>query len=274
MAKSGEDDHGPLFLDDVVVSLDREHRGMIAELLEKEFSGRQVIILTHDRGWYTELRQQLDARNWSFRALLPYDTPKTGIRWSHKTTTFDDARSHLEDRPDSAGNDARKILDVELALIVERLQIRMPYLRAHKNDQRMAHDFLERFIGDGKKCFQTKSGGDYVAYTEAIEAFAQADKLLVSWGNRASHTFDVVRAEASKLVEACEEALNMFNCPSCKRGVWFADAAGSKSLHAWHRSPSGRSTLESPSIPAPEPRANSPRPPALSATRPLPYNSI
>jgi recombinational DNA repair ATPase RecF len=230
MAKREAGIDRPLFLDDVVVSLDRNHRGMIVELLEKEFSGRQVVILTHDREWYTELRQQLDGKNWGFKALLPYDTPTIGIRWSQKTTTFGDARAHLKDRPDSAGNDARKIMDVELALIAERLQIRLPYLRADKNDKRMAHNFLERVVADGKKCFQKKSGEDYKVHTDAINAFDQADRLLVSWANRASHTFDLVHPEATKLIEVCEKALDLFECSSCGKRVWFADAAGSESI--------------------------------------------
>jgi recombinational DNA repair ATPase RecF len=230
MAKREERDDRPLFLDDVVVSLDRNHRGMIAELLENELSDRQVIILTHDREWYTELRQQLDDKNWIFKALLPYETPTIGIRWAHRVTTFADARAHLNDRPDSAGNDARKIMDVELALIAERLQIRLPYLRADKNDKRMAHDFLERFVADGKKCFQKKSGVDYKVHTDAIKAFSDADRLLVSWANRASHTFDLVRSEATKLIDVCEKALEFFECPSCGKRVWFADAGGSASI--------------------------------------------
>ncbi|MCX5800713.1 MAG: AAA family ATPase [Candidatus Eisenbacteria bacterium] len=137
MAKREADKDRPLILDDVVVSLDRNHRGMIAEVLDKEFSGRQVLLLTHDREWYAELRQQLDSKNWTFRALLPYETPDIGIRWSHKTTTFGDARAHLKKRPDSAGNDARKIMDIELSLIAERLHIRLPFLRADKNDRRI-----------------------------------------------------------------------------------------------------------------------------------------
>ena len=51
MAKRDADKDRPLFLDDVVVSLDRNHRGMILGLLEKEFSERQLVILTHDREW-------------------------------------------------------------------------------------------------------------------------------------------------------------------------------------------------------------------------------
>ena len=230
MANRDADKDRPLFLDDVVVSLDRNHRGMIVELLEKEFGGRQVVILTHDREWYTELRHQLDGKDWVFRTLLPYETPDLGIRWSHKTTTFDDARAHLAERPDSAGNDARKIMDVECALIAERLQIRLPYLRADKNDKRMAHDLLERFVADGGKCFQKRVGEDYKVHRDAIDALRNADRLLTSWGNRASHSFDVVRPEASKLIDACEEALKFFTCASCGKSVGFADSASSESV--------------------------------------------
>lgn len=228
MAKREVAHDRPLFLDDVVVSLDRNHRGMIVELLGAYFSGRQVVVLTHDREWYTELRHQLDGKSWAFKALLPYETPDIGIRWSHKTTTFDDARAHLKERPDSAGNDARKIMDIELALIAERLQIRLPYVRGDKNDKRMAHDFLERFVADGRKCLQKKVDNDYVTHADAIAAFDEADALLVTWGNKASHTFDVVRPEATKLIDTCEKALEFFKCPACTKAVWFADATGSK----------------------------------------------
>ena len=231
MAKQVADQDRPLFLDDVVVSLDRNHRGMIQELLEKEFSDRQVIIFTHDREWYTELRHQLDGNNmWIFKTLLPYETPDVGIRWSQNATTFDDARALIQERPDAAGHDARKIMDVELAMIAERLQIRMPYQRSDKNDRRMAHDFLMRLISDGKKCFQKKSGNNYVENADAINALDKADRLLISWGNRASHTFHIAKSEALKLIEACEAALAVFKCNSCNppSNIWFLDASQSK----------------------------------------------
>lgn len=224
MAKREAKEDRPLILDDVVVSLDRNHRGMIVELLQKKFDGRQVIVFTHDREWYTELRQQLDAVAWVFKVLMPYETPNIGIRWSARTSTFDDARAQLKDRPDAAGNDVRKIMDIELALIADRLQIRMPYLRGERNDRRMAHDFLERFVADGGNCFQKKGAKDYEIHVQAIESFRHADQLLLSWANRASHTFDLVRCEAIKLIEACEQALGFFRCPSCGKGIAFADA--------------------------------------------------
>ena len=229
MAKQVVDTERPLFLDDVVVSLDRNHRGMIQSLLEDEFSDRQVVIFTHDREWYTELRHQLgDNNRWIFKTLLPYETPEIGIRWSHKTTAFDDARALIEERPDAAGNDARKIMDLELSMIAERLHIRMPYLRSDKNDKRMAHDFLTRLVADGKKCFEKKSGKEYGVHMDALDTCKKADQLLLSWGNRASHTFDIVPPEASKLIETCESAIASFKCISCNKYVWFLDAENSE----------------------------------------------
>jgi len=227
MAKREAKSDRPVLLDDVVVSLDRNHRGMVVDLLDKEFGGRQVILFTHDRDWYTELRQQLDGSRWTFKALQPWESPKIGIRWSDKTTTFADARAHLGTRPDSAGNDARKIMDVELAVVAERLQILMPYVRADKNDKRMAHDFLVRLVAAGKTCSGTSADArKRTKHATALEVLDRADRLLVSWGNRASHTYDIVRPEAVKLIDACEAALAQFSCSTCRKPVWYAEAGG------------------------------------------------
>ena len=121
-------------------------------------------------------------------------------------------------------NDVRKIMDIELALIAEKLQIRMPYMRAERNDRRMAHDFLERIVADGEKCLQKKGAKDYEGHAEAIDALKLADQFLLSWANRASHTFDLVRGEATKLIEVCEKALGFFKCSVCGKSIAFADA--------------------------------------------------
>ncbi len=226
MAKREAVHDSPVILDDVVVSLDRNHRGMIVQLLREEFDGRQILILTHDRDWFSELRQHLDQASWSFRTLLPYESPLRGIRWSTNNSTFDDARAQIKDRPDAASNDARKIMDIELSIISERLYLLLPYLRFDKNDRRTAHEFLERIIALARKCFQLKDGANFQIHERAIEYLSQADELLISWANRASHSFDSAPAEASKLIDVCERALASFKCPNCKKSVWFTDASG------------------------------------------------
>jgi energy-coupling factor transporter ATP-binding protein EcfA2 len=225
MANRDEDEDRPVFLDDVVVSMDRNHRGMVAELLERKFGERQVIIFTHDREWYTELRYQLDGKRWAFKTLLPYESPTLGIRWSDRTTTLDDARAHLDARPDSAGTDCRRVMDIELAIIAEKLKLTMPFVRGEKNDRRMAHDFLPLIHSHGGRCFQQEVDGTYVIRKAALADLAKTDNLLLSWANRATHTGDLVRTEAARLIESCEAALGYFKCAKCGQYVWFADAA-------------------------------------------------
>lgn len=220
LAKHDTRQDRPLFLDDVVISLDRNHRGMVAQLLEDQFAERQVIIFTHDRDWFAELRLQLAQKRWGFKTLLPYQTPDIGIRWSHKTTTFDDARGLLADRPDSAGNDARKIMDTELSLIAEKLELRLTYKRSTGNDNRTAYEFLERFLADGKNCFQNKVDGKFVCYIDGLDLLDKSKQLLATWGNKASHSYDVSNVEAMTLIETCERALNAFRCAGCKTSLW------------------------------------------------------
>jgi energy-coupling factor transporter ATP-binding protein EcfA2 len=223
----------PIILDDVVVSVDRNHRGMIVEVLEKIFASRQLIIFTHDRDWFIELKQRLDG--WSFKALMPYETPALGIRWSAKSYGFDDARKFLTSDPDAAGNTARKIMDIELALFAEKLRIGLPYLHREKNDHRVAHEFLTQIIADGKKCLQRKKApndpkSEYEIDNEGLDALIEADKLLVAWGNKASHTFDVVKSEATKLIDACEKALGILSCQACTKVIHRLDDPKSQVL--------------------------------------------
>ena len=86
----------------------------------------------------------------------------------------------------------------------------------------MAHDFLERLISDGRRCFKLKEGKECKPNTDAIELLAQADRRILAWGNKGSHTFDVAKAEATSLIEACEAAFNSFTCGACKKRVTFA----------------------------------------------------
>ena len=91
---------------------------------------------------------------------------------------------------------------------------------------RTAHEFLDRLVADGKRCFEKKMSGGYVANTDAIEACEDARVLLIAWANRASHTYDLVSAEASKLIDACEKAIEFFRCFSCPnppKPIWYLD---------------------------------------------------
>lgn len=222
MAKQGDATERPIVLDDVVVSFDRNHRGMIADLLAEHFSDRQVLVLTHDRGWFTDLVKQLPVKSWDFVRLLPWEDPVAGIRIADPRGNFDDARALVNGNASSAGHEARRVMDIELAFLAEKLAVPMPYMRSDRNDHRVAHDFLLRLKAETPKRLRVREDGQYVPIQNSGELLGQAATLLETWGNKGTHTHDVVPSEASKLIEACEAALGLYTCKNVKCGedVW------------------------------------------------------
>ena len=214
---------GPIVLDDIVSSLDREHRGRLVDVLLEDFGDRQVLLFTHEREWFAELRARLPVSNWKFMALRPWETPDMGLQWSASAETFDDARSLISLNAEAAGNRVRAIMDTQLAIAAEKLQIPMPYLRGDRNDYRTSVDFFERIISQGRQRLRKRDGNSWREYSEPITDWQEAHKLLVAWANRASHTGSLVRNEAQRLVEVCEKACLHFRCLSCGDPIWIAN---------------------------------------------------
>ncbi|MCK4477683.1 hypothetical protein KAU88_04050 [Candidatus Bathyarchaeota archaeon] len=215
-------DH-PIILDDIVSSLDREHRGRIADILMEDLSDRQVVLFTHDREWYNELRFRLPSNKWKFLVLRPWENPKIGLRWSRSAYTFDEARDLVTGHPEASGNRTRSIMDEQLAIAAERLRLSMPFLRGDRNDRRTCIDFLNRILGETPSRFRKKEGNRWVPFPDPISEWKNAKNLLIAWGDRSSHTGTLTIGEARKLIEACEKALESFRCPSCGDYIWLAD---------------------------------------------------
>jgi energy-coupling factor transporter ATP-binding protein EcfA2 len=213
----------PIILDDIVSSLDREHRSGIGRILKEKLVDRQVLLFTHDRGWYSELRFRLPPSKWNFMVLRPFTDPATGICWSGSLSKLDEARDLLDSNIDSAGNRARASMDTNLSIIAESLRISMHYLRGEKNDKRTGVDFISRIRAEGKKRFKIKREEDWISYEEPINNWEEARSSLLAWGNPASHGEMVTHSEVEDLISICEKALDHFECANCQDYVWAAD---------------------------------------------------
>jgi len=226
LAKEGGNDR-PLILDDIVTSLDREHRSNVADLLVTEFSDRQVILFTHEYEWFIELTHRLPAKNWQFKTLLAFDTPATGIRWSGAPHGFESARILLDVDPKSAANSARGLMDLHMSLIAERLELPVPFLRGAKNDMRHALELLERFASRSKTQLQRQTEADQYAFWDGpVGAARNLTALLIPWGNAGSHGRYLTRSEAERVIDACEAFLASLICETCSTHISHAAVAG------------------------------------------------
>jgi len=120
-------------------------------------------------------------------------------------------------------------MDKELALLTDRLRVPMEYRQGLKNDHRMAHEFLDALARASEIAFQHSAAkGEYVGGKEVAALLRAADKLIVAWGNRASHSFDVTVSEATMLIAKCEEALAAFVCAACGKSISKLEDAGAE----------------------------------------------
>lgn len=85
-----------LVLDDLLISLDMDNRMKIVDIiLGEDFAGYQKIILTHNLGFFQELRRQLatDHTKWCFKKF--HGTPSTGITLQQQKDDMEQAAEHL-----------------------------------------------------------------------------------------------------------------------------------------------------------------------------------
>ncbi len=225
LASAGGGSGRPIILDDIVSSLDRGHRGNVTRLLMEDLSERQVLLLTHDREWFQELRVVLPCDKWRFLVLRPWTSPDVGIQWADSEDTFDDARSLINLNCEAAGNCVRQIMDTSLAIAAEKLRVPMPYARGDRNDHRTCVEFLGRIAAEAKERLRKRDNGSWLKYSEPLDDWKVARDLLIALANRGSHTGSLVPDEVEVLIQACEVALNRFKCAECGDYIWRADDA-------------------------------------------------
>ena len=150
----------PVILDDIISSLDREHRGRVIDLLASDFVDRQVLLFTHDHEWFVQLHALLPAKHWTFCKLRSWDNPEVGVRWAGSVTKLEEAREQLAVSPEIAASRARASMDEELQVAAELLELEVPFRRGVHNDHRTGAELLTVLASSAKKCLRTKSGGD------------------------------------------------------------------------------------------------------------------
>lgn len=209
----------PIILDDVVISFDREHRNRVAPLLQQEFDGRQVILLTHDREWYFELERMLPGASWRFRRLLPFASPEAGMAFADQALDWDKAKAKVGADPEDAISNVRRIMDVALGQVAERIGLAVPHMRGAANDTRSAGQFVLALHRAVPGSFRIRLGGTHLPHDAAATVVAKAKPQLEVWANRGTHTFNGSDTEALDLIESCEAVLGLFQCDECDSQV-------------------------------------------------------
>lgn len=120
-----------LVLDDVLTSVDKDHRSRVAELLLEEFSDFQLILTTHDDHWFgvfqSKVQARAEQRNWTFNRIVRW-TVEHGPESAAYEGTWDWIESHLEeDSYRELGGPLRLVLEDFLKRVGDKIELRVRY---------------------------------------------------------------------------------------------------------------------------------------------------
>lgn len=120
-----------LVLDDVLTSIDKEHRRRVGELLFQDFSDYQVVITTHDEHWHDLLSSAARAwgiqGKWSFMKVETW-TVDTGPSLSEVDNSWEFVDAHLTEADyRELGGPFRLILEDFLKRTAVNLQLKVKY---------------------------------------------------------------------------------------------------------------------------------------------------
>ncbi len=212
-AKKFNQDCSLILLDDVVTTIDAQHRGLIAKLLFEEFKSYQLVITTHDSIWYEQLCaaenaygvggncKNMEIVKWSLESgpqLEPYKP-----HWESIVNRINSGDKN------GAGEEGRVYLEWLLKRICLNTQAQVPF----KTDRYTVADLYEP-----AKSRLLKLVSDYDFKQMLVDSFMELESITLM-GNLLSH--DNAEAgnasieEVERFCLAIHAIRVILQCPEC-----------------------------------------------------------
>lgn len=202
-----------LVLDDVVNSFDVTHRGRLGDLLLDEFQDWQLVILTHDRYFFEQIRRKV--KGWSTYQILGWSYDRgPSLREVKGATEIDSAIALLDEgNTGDAARRGRRGLEQLLKEICEGLEVPLPYKRGNDNEFREVGSLLNGLRRALKEDSKGKAFlGAIDTKLRALEADAQSAFNVEAHASEAGASSEEVRS-ALEHVRSFDE---LWTCPTCR----------------------------------------------------------
>jgi energy-coupling factor transporter ATP-binding protein EcfA2 len=206
-----------LVLDDVVNSFDVTHRGRLGDLLIEEFQDWQLVVLTHDRYFFEQVRRKV--KGWSAYQVLGWSYERGPSLREHRGATDVDAAFELLDAG-AIGDGARRGrrgLEHVLKELCEGLEVPLPYRRGNDNEFREIGQLLNglrRLLKDDSR------GKTFLASIDNTLRALEADAQAVL--NAEAHASDAgpSAGEVRSTLERVRDFDALWTCAKCNTRIW------------------------------------------------------
>lgn len=141
-----------IILDDVISSFDSNHRRRFADLLFDKFSKHQIILLTHEKEWFTNIiSPKAKNKGWLVNEIKWTEAKGTFLK--EKPSDLKEAILYqlAEGNLDNIGNPMRKYLEHCLKDIALNLEAKLSFKFNDSNEHRMPYELLMAIRSEIKK---------------------------------------------------------------------------------------------------------------------------
>lgn len=199
-------------LDDVISSFDRTHRARFAKLLTDKFGGYQILLLTHEQGFFELVASDVKSKGW-----LTQDfkwSKENGVRVEEPTIDIRERilkKFDAKDK-DGLGNDIRVYTEKVMKKIAHDMEAKVAFRYNEINEKRMAPELL-----DAVHSRISKKGND-------LKDKANIQKLKgmpMFIGNVTSHDNEFTESiqDLAAIWGDIENTIHIFHCDECKKYI-------------------------------------------------------
>jgi hypothetical protein len=214
-----------VFLDDIVSSFDAEHRSRIATVLAEDMAGFQILLTTHDRMFYHQLRARLESAGWAFETVQGWTLEEGPRRRADLPTVREiEEMFKAQDRPQEAGNAVRRFMEEWLDGMCAKFDAYTPHRREDKEFERTLFDFWEPFlqrVGKLQAAFK-----EHVLGSDAHERL-KGHALINFYSHFRPDPYTwAAMGDVTSVWEALRKFQKLFNCRSCGGALRYDKQSG------------------------------------------------
>ena len=206
-----------LVLDDVVNSFDVTHRGRLSELFIDEFKDWQLVVLTHDRYFFEQIRRKV--KGWATFQVLGWSYERGPSLREHRGATDVDAALELLEAgaTGDAARRGRRGLEHVLKELCEGLEVPLPYRRGNDNEFR---EIGQLIAGLRRLLKEDSRGKQFLAAIDPELRALEADAQSVL--NAEAHASDqgASTMEVRSTLERVRAFDDLWTCTKCGSRVW------------------------------------------------------
>ena len=204
--------NGFVVLDDVISSFDRPHRLRFAKLLADKFGDYQILLFTHERGFFELVASDVKSKGWLIQDFKW--SKENGVRIEESITDIKERilKKFKDKKKEGLGNDIRVYTEKVMKGIACNIDAHVAFRYNEINEKRMAPELLDAVLSRISK----KGNG--------LKDKANIQKLKgmpMFIGNIKSHDNEFTESieDFSAIWEDIENTIHAFYCDECKKFI-------------------------------------------------------